>query len=70
MCLPRSEGGLGCRDLASWNIALMLKHLWCIVKGNDQLIWVEWRQHFFIEEKKYMGSKNTRNLLLELEKAS
>ncbi|KAF7831771.1 putative ribonuclease H protein [Senna tora] len=31
LCRPRYDGGLGCRDVSSLNIALLAKHLWRMV---------------------------------------
>ncbi|KAF7838898.1 ribonuclease H [Senna tora] len=34
LCRPKYDGGLGCRDVSSLNIALLAKHLWRMVAGN------------------------------------
>lgn len=41
VCLPRSEGGLGIKSLAKWNITLMSKHIWSIITNKESL-WVRW----------------------------
>lgn len=41
VCLPKSEGGLGFRDLGAWNTALLAKTIWDIQAKRDSL-WVKW----------------------------
>ena len=41
VCLPKHEGGLGVKNLESFNIALMTKNLWNIIMRKDSL-WVRW----------------------------
>ncbi|CAL1401922.1 unnamed protein product [Linum trigynum] len=38
---PTKEGGLGLRDLGSWNQACMIRHLWLILMQEGSL-WVAW----------------------------
>lgn len=40
-CLPKSQGGLGLRDLSIWNECLMCKHLWNLARNKESL-WVKW----------------------------
>jgi len=47
MCLPKSEGGLGFRDLKAWNYSLLAKCLWNIHKKKDSL-WVRWVHHIYL----------------------
>jgi len=47
MCLPKSEGGLGFRDLKTWNDALLAKYLWNIHKKKDTL-WVRWVHQIYL----------------------
>lgn len=39
-CLPKEEGGLGLRDLFSWNRAAIFYHLWRLLKPNSSSAWV------------------------------
>ncbi|GJW77555.1 hypothetical protein Tco_0139237 [Tanacetum coccineum] len=39
--LPKTEGGLGIRNLDTFNIALMTKHIWNII-SNRKSLWVNW----------------------------
>ena len=31
VCHPRSEGGLGLKDMASWNKACIMQNIWAII---------------------------------------
>ncbi|KAF3549742.1 hypothetical protein DY000_02004116 [Brassica cretica] len=41
VCLPQSEGGLGLRDLTTWNQTLSLKLLW-LLHCEDESLWASW----------------------------
>ncbi|GJZ45295.1 hypothetical protein Tco_0592891, partial [Tanacetum coccineum] len=41
VCKPRSEGGLGIKNLDEWNSELLSKHLWNVISNKDSL-WVDW----------------------------
>ncbi|CAN1159330.1 LINE-1 retrotransposable element ORF2 protein [Linum perenne] len=41
MAFPLSEGGLGLKDLSSWNEANILRHLWNLITRGGSL-WVAW----------------------------
>lgn len=47
VCLPKSEGGLGFRDIKCWNNALLAKSLWNIHAKKDTL-WVRWVNHVYL----------------------
>ena len=47
VCLPKHEGGLGLKDLQSWNSALLAKVLWNIHRKKDSL-WVRWVHQRFL----------------------
>ncbi|GJR74563.1 RNA-directed DNA polymerase, eukaryota, reverse transcriptase zinc-binding domain protein [Tanacetum coccineum] len=40
VCKPKDEGGLGIKDLSSWNEVLMAKHLWNVASMKESL-WVK-----------------------------
>ncbi|CAN0918507.1 LINE-1 retrotransposable element ORF2 protein [Linum grandiflorum] len=41
LALPKTEGGLGLKDLASWNVANVLRHIWNLLAQSGS-IWVAW----------------------------
>ncbi|KAK3193242.1 hypothetical protein Dsin_024552 [Dipteronia sinensis] len=43
ICLPKKEGGLGIKDLSSWNKALMIRHLWILIYAAMSIDLVEIR---------------------------
>ncbi|XP_052206780.1 uncharacterized protein LOC127811107 [Diospyros lotus] len=47
VCHAKNEGGLGFKDLKSWNMALMSKTLWNIQKKRDAL-WIRWVQPCYL----------------------
>ncbi|XP_022870493.1 uncharacterized protein LOC111389759 [Olea europaea var. sylvestris] len=47
ICLPKEEGGLGLKDLKSWNLALLDKSLWKIHNKKDSL-WIQWVDHVYL----------------------
>ncbi|CAI0459963.1 unnamed protein product [Linum tenue] len=38
---PKTEGGLGLRDMDSWNFACVMRHIWAILLKQGSL-WVAW----------------------------
>lgn len=44
VCLPKSEGGLGLRDLSSWNKTLCLKLVW-LLHSETESLWAIWIKH-------------------------
>ena len=41
VCLDKKYGGLGIKDLAAWNKALIAKQVWAVAQKKD-LLWVKW----------------------------
>ncbi|XP_047978531.1 uncharacterized protein LOC125220400 [Salvia hispanica] len=41
ICLPKQEGGLGVRDIGTWNTTLHTKILWNVHTKTDSL-WIKW----------------------------
>ncbi|GJW99860.1 hypothetical protein Tco_0183774 [Tanacetum coccineum] len=41
ICRPKSQGGLGLKDLGVWNKAMIAKHLWHVIIDKNSL-WVKW----------------------------
>jgi hypothetical protein len=50
LALPLDEGGLGIRDLSTWNITLLSKLLWKIQAKKDNL-WVKWINIMYLRGK-------------------
>ncbi|XP_052181884.1 uncharacterized protein LOC127794677 [Diospyros lotus] len=48
VCLPKSEGGLGFKDIGCWNSALSAKVIWNIQHKKDSL-WVCWISHEYLK---------------------
>ncbi|KAL0292755.1 UNVERIFIED_CONTAM: hypothetical protein Sradi_6976200 [Sesamum radiatum] len=42
VCKPKCEGGLGIRRVMHLNQALMLKHVWRLLREDRNSIWVQW----------------------------
>ncbi|KAK4384456.1 putative ribonuclease H protein [Sesamum angolense] len=51
VCRPKEEGGLGIRDILAINKALMCRHLWNVIQGNQSSIWVRWIAHNHLRHK-------------------
>ncbi|XP_042003863.1 uncharacterized protein LOC121752841 [Salvia splendens] len=67
VCLPREEGGLGLRDLDSWNTALHVKILWNIFAKKDTL-WIQWVHTEIVRAEIQLGlddlSETIRNFVV------
>lgn len=48
VCKPKSNGGLGIRDLLTWNKAACFKYVWEIHSKKDSL-WLKWIQHIYLK---------------------
>ncbi|XP_071694395.1 uncharacterized protein [Rutidosis leptorrhynchoides] len=67
--LPKSEGGLGIKSLKTWNIALMVYHIWNIITCK-QTLWVKWihtyrlqNHNFWVVDNVASGSWVWRKIL-------
>jgi hypothetical protein len=38
MCIPKKEGGMGFRDLHTFNLAMLVKQSWRLISSTDSLI--------------------------------
>lgn len=47
MCLPKSMGGMGFRDLNCFNAALLAKQSWRLLEGSNKLLLDTLRTHYF-----------------------
>lgn len=68
VCLPKLEGGLGIRDLVTWNKTLCLRLIWLLFSNSGSL-WVAWHkeklqgQSFWEVQEKSKDSWIWRSLL-------
>ncbi|KAK9689587.1 hypothetical protein RND81_09G069300 [Saponaria officinalis] len=49
-CRPKLEGGVGIKEILSWNKALLLKWLWKITVGVPSL-WLKWMNSYLLHEQ-------------------
>ena len=60
VCRPKSEGGLGIKDIRRWNQAALFKHAWAIENKKD-ILWVRWVNHVYMKGKNIWEIKATSN---------
>lgn len=51
VCLPKREGGLGIKDVDSWNKAATLKHLWHLCTDDTNSVWSNWVRTYLIKSR-------------------
>lgn len=47
ICTPKKEGGLGLRDIKTWNSTILMKVLWNININKDSL-WIKWVHDYYL----------------------
>ena len=52
ICHPKSEGGLGLKELVSWNKACRLQSIWAIITKSGSL-WIAWIQEYVLKGKSF-----------------
>jgi len=52
VCLPKREGGLGIKDIAIWNQASMLNHVWNLFSKAGSL-WVAWTEANWLKGRSF-----------------
>lgn len=48
VCTPKSEGGLGLRQMKAWNKASLAKHVWRICRNEGDL-WTKWAKKILLK---------------------
>ena len=56
LCLPKSEGGIGLRNLSLWNKALTLRLVWLQFSGSNSL-WVTWNKEHRLKRCNYWNAE-------------
>ena len=52
ICYPRSEGGLGLKDIYSWNQACIMQNIWALITKAGS-IWIAWIQAYVLKGKDF-----------------
>uniref|UniRef100_A0A5B6YUZ1 Reverse transcriptase domain-containing protein n=1 Tax=Davidia involucrata TaxID=16924 RepID=A0A5B6YUZ1_DAVIN len=60
ICKPKKEGGLGLKDLAEWNRAVMTKQIWDLCSKKDTL-WIKWCHQVYVKGRCFWGLKVPRD---------
>lgn len=50
-CFPKSEGGLGLRDLCQWNKSAFIFQIWRIIQPSADSLWIAWFKASFLKRK-------------------
>ncbi|XP_074342223.1 uncharacterized protein LOC141679691 [Apium graveolens] len=53
VCLPKSEGGLGLKDLIEWNNSAIYFQLWRITQPTSRSIWITWFKSTFLRRRDF-----------------
>lgn len=56
--LPKEEGGLGLKDVITWNKALILKHFLDIIKPYSNSLWADWVKATILRDSSMQGFKS------------
>ncbi|KAK3189547.1 hypothetical protein Dsin_029108 [Dipteronia sinensis] len=56
ICLPKKEGGLGIKDLSFWNKALLIRHIWILSYGTNNL-WSSWIKAYHLKDSNLWETK-------------
>ncbi|XP_062113366.1 uncharacterized protein LOC133824492 [Humulus lupulus] len=48
VCLPKAYGGLGFRDGALWNRAILAKYIW-VLSEQPEILWVKWVNSIYLK---------------------
>ena len=60
VCRPKSEGGLGIKDIRKWNQDALFKHAWAVEHKKD-ILWVRWVNHVYMKGRSFWDITPTAN---------
>ena len=60
VCHPRSEGGLGLKDMASWNKACIMQNIWAIICKAGS-IWIAWVEAYMLKGRDFWQVSASNN---------
>jgi len=60
VCFRKKEGGLGLKDLESWNTSAIMRHIWVMFARSGSL-WVAWVQAYLLKEKSFWNVSTPQN---------
>ena len=52
ICFPKSEGGLGLKELVSWNQVSVLQNIWVIITKSG-FLWIAWIQEYVLKGRSF-----------------
>ena len=52
ICLPKSERGLGVKDISSWNKACIMQNIWAIISKAES-IWIAWINEYVLKGRSF-----------------
>lgn len=52
VCMPRTEGGLGSKDLSIWNLTSIARQIWLLFR-NSWSLWKAWVQSILLKAKTF-----------------
>ena len=60
VCRPKNEGGLGLKDIISWNVACILHNIWLLITKAGSL-WVAWIEAYILKGRSFWQVSLTQN---------
>lgn len=60
-CLPIQEGGLGIRNVVTWNAAAILFQLWRVIHPTNNSVWLQWLHKVMLRKKGFWTMSIPKN---------
>ena len=60
ICHPKSEGGLGLKDILSWNEACIMQNIWAII-SRAVSIWIAWIHAYVLKGRDFWNVQGAMN---------